>query len=107
MSLDLAFRELDFFNTSKGVFCFYEKRPSSYGPRFLGLRFIVGSIALFGALNNLTDHLQAVKKESARLPDRPAIELDTTHSKLVKFESRSDPNYLKLLHVLRSIIDLQ
>lgn len=42
MSLDVAFRESNFFNMSKGVFCFYETRPSSYGPKFLGLRFIVG-----------------------------------------------------------------
>ncbi|KAK3314099.1 hypothetical protein B0H66DRAFT_371414 [Apodospora peruviana] len=71
------------------IHCFYELEPTIYGPRFL--RFF---------------SMITVDKTSATWPDKPSIPvhgLAAKHSYLVKFSSRSDPNYRCIAQVLQDI----
>jgi len=87
-TLHSEFMDLPIVARNGNVYSFHEQKGSYYGPSFLGISLI------------------SVDQDSASIPGRPCVGLDVRHSMLVKYDSRDDLNYLKILQAIKSSVTL-
>ncbi|KUJ15267.1 uncharacterized protein LY89DRAFT_686046 [Mollisia scopiformis] len=86
VDLDDSFLKLPSIQTSKSIYCFFEEKPTVYGPPFFHFS------------------MKAVDESSATWPDRPAEGLSRKHSDLSKYEKHDDPDFQRISKTIQKIL---